>query len=90
MGTTVATNALLERKGQATLLVTSSGFKDVLQIGNQSRPRIFDLTLAKASVIYERTLETCARVRFHGREKLQPLSPDSMLCRCNTLTVHVR
>ena len=44
MGTTVATNALLERKGAKVLLVTTKGFKDVLLIGNQTRPHIFDLT----------------------------------------------
>ena len=42
MGTTVATNALLERKGEPTLLVTTRGFKDALRIGYQARPRIFD------------------------------------------------
>lgn len=43
MGTTVATNALLERKGERMALVITKGFKDLLHIGNQSRPRIFDL-----------------------------------------------
>ena len=43
MGTTVATNALLERKGERMALVITTGFKDLLHIGNQSRPRIFDL-----------------------------------------------
>ena len=45
MGTTVATNALLERKGAETILVTTKGFRDLLQIGNQSRPKIFDLKI---------------------------------------------
>jgi 5-oxoprolinase (ATP-hydrolysing) len=43
MGTTVATNALLERKGDKVALLITKGFRDTLQIGNQSRPRIFDL-----------------------------------------------
>ena len=43
MGTTVATNALLERKGERTALLVTSGFKDLLYIGNQARPSIFDL-----------------------------------------------
>lgn len=43
MGTTVATNALLERKGEKCALVTTAGFKDLLHIGNQSRPNLFDL-----------------------------------------------
>ena len=45
MGTTVATNALLERKGERCALVVTSGFRDLLAIGNQSRPRIFDLEI---------------------------------------------
>lgn len=43
MGTTVATNALLERKGERMALVITKGFRDLLHIGNQSRPKIFDL-----------------------------------------------
>ena len=43
MGTTVATNALLERKGEKMALVITAGFKDLLHIGNQARPKIFDL-----------------------------------------------
>ena len=43
MGTTVATNALLERKGERMALLITNGFKDLLHIGNQSRPKIFDL-----------------------------------------------
>lgn len=45
MGTTVATNALLERKGEPTGLVITEGFRDLLHIGNQARPNIFDLVL---------------------------------------------
>ena len=45
MGTTVATNALLERRGERTLLVVNRGFGDALRIGNQARPRLFDLDI---------------------------------------------
>lgn len=48
MGTTVATNALLERKGERMALVVNEGFKDILYIGNQARPRIFDLVTKNA------------------------------------------
>lgn len=49
MGTTVATNALLERKGERCAFVTTKGFKDVLDIGTQSRPHLFDLAIKKVS-----------------------------------------
>lgn len=62
MGTTVATNALLERKGERCALVTTKGFKDVLEIGNQSRPHIFDLTISKPDVLYETVVEIDERV----------------------------
>ena len=62
MGTTVATNALLERKGQRTALVITKGFRDLLLIGNQSRPRIFDLAIHKPDVLYEAVLEVDERV----------------------------
>ena len=48
MGTTVATNALLERKGNPCALVVTAGFRDLLYIGNQSRPQIFDLVVRVA------------------------------------------
>ena len=53
MGTTVATNALLERKGERTLLVTTRGFRDVLRIGYQSRPDIFALNIILPELLYE-------------------------------------
>jgi 5-oxoprolinase (ATP-hydrolysing) len=64
MGTTVATNALLERKGAKTLLVTTKGFGDILQIGNQNRPRIFDLEIRKPKLLYQQVLEVNERVRL--------------------------
>ncbi|KAI9167617.1 HyuA, N-methylhydantoinase A/acetone carboxylase, beta subunit [Paramyrothecium foliicola] len=57
MGTTVATNALLERKGEKIALVVTKGFKDCLVIGNQTRPKIFDLAIKKPDVLYEQVIE---------------------------------
>ncbi|PIA39036.1 hypothetical protein AQUCO_02700306v1 [Aquilegia coerulea] len=64
MGTTVATNALLERKGERIALCVTRGFKDLLQIGNQARPNIFDLTVAKPSNLYEEVIEADERVEL--------------------------
>lgn len=66
MGTTVGTNALLERKGAKSALVVTKGFRDLLRIGNQSRPRIFDLTVAKPDLIYESVIEVDERVTLEG------------------------
>ena len=62
MGTTVATNALLERKGERTALFITKGFKDLLHIGNQSRPNIFDLVLSKPHKLYEEVIEVDERI----------------------------
>ncbi|PBP25076.1 hydantoinase B/oxoprolinase [Diplocarpon rosae] len=62
MGTTVATNALLERKGERIALLVTQGFKDCLEIGNQSRPKIFDLAIRKPDVLYEKVVEVDERV----------------------------
>ena len=62
MGTTVATNALLERKGERIAMVVTKGFKDCLEIGNQSRPKIFDLAIRKPEVLYEKVVEIDERV----------------------------
>ncbi|KAI8924480.1 Hydantoinase B/oxoprolinase-domain-containing protein [Entophlyctis helioformis] len=66
MGTTVATNALLERKGERTALLITAGFKDLLHIGNQSRPNIFDLSINAPDVLYERVIEVDERVTLVG------------------------
>ncbi|KAJ5217574.1 uncharacterized protein N7469_011199 [Penicillium citrinum] len=58
MGTTVATNALLERKGERTALLITEGFKDVLYIGNQSRPYMFDLSIRRSNPLYFRCLRS--------------------------------
>jgi len=57
MGTTVATNALLEREGDPTLLVTTAGFADALRIGTQHRPRLFDRHIVLPEMHYERVVE---------------------------------
>jgi hypothetical protein len=62
MGTTVATNALLERKGEKIAMVVTRGFRDCLAIGNQSRPKIFDLAIRKPDVLYEQVVEIDERV----------------------------
>ncbi|KAF4126659.1 Hydantoinase B/oxoprolinase [Geosmithia morbida] len=62
MGTTVATNALLERKGERTAFLVTSGFKDVLQIGNQSRPYMFDLAIRRPDPLYSEVFEVDERV----------------------------
>ncbi len=72
MGTTVATNALLERKGERTLLVVNRGFADILRIGNQARPRLFDLEVVLPTLLYERVAEVGGRVDIEGHE-IEPL-----------------
>ena len=66
MGTTVATNALLERKGDATLLVITHGLKDQLEIGTQARPDIFAKKIVKPEMLYTRVVEAVERVRAAG------------------------
>lgn len=83
MGTTVATNALLERKGERTAFVVTKGLKvcpsrdmtirlhltprqDLLHIGNQSRPKLFDLTINKPDVLYSRVIEVPERVTLEA------------------------
>ncbi len=72
MGTTVATNALLERKGDRTLLITTKGFGDILRIGDQHRPDIFALEIVLPEMLYERVVEVDERFSAQGVE-LQPL-----------------
>jgi len=64
MGTTVATNALLERKGARCALVITKGFGDILQIGNQDRPNLFDLQIKKPDLLYEEVIEVDERLRL--------------------------
>ncbi|KAF8783126.1 5-oxoprolinase like protein [Argiope bruennichi] len=65
MGTTVATNALLERKGERIALVISAGFRDILHIGNQSRPKIFSLEISCPENLYEEVIEVEERIVLH-------------------------
>ena len=66
MGTTVATNALLERKGEPTVLVTTRGFADQLRIGNQNRPRLFSLRIELPDMLYGLVVEADERVNAEG------------------------
>ncbi|MGH6664853.1 MAG: hydantoinase/oxoprolinase N-terminal domain-containing protein, partial [Pseudolabrys sp.] len=66
MGTTVATNALLERKGDRTLLLITKGFRDAFKIGYQARPKIFARHIVKPDMLYERVAEVDERVRADG------------------------
>ena len=77
MGTTVATNALLERKGEPTLLVTTQGFRDALRIAYQNRPRLFDRRIVLPELLYARVIEAQERMGAHG-ELVQALDVDSL------------
>jgi 5-oxoprolinase (ATP-hydrolysing) len=77
MGTTVATNALLERKGDRTLLVTTQGFRDALRIAYQARPRLFDRHIVLPEMLYERVVEAQERVGAHG-DVLLPLDAGAL------------
>ncbi|EGG09922.1 uncharacterized protein MELLADRAFT_115675 [Melampsora larici-populina 98AG31] len=75
LSTTVATNALLERKGADHALLITKGFKDILAIGNQSRPKIFDLAIRKPTVLYKKVVEIDERVTLLGYSS-DPLSQE--------------
>ena len=66
MGTTVATNALLERKGARTLFVTTQGFADSLRIGDQARPHLFELDIERPDPLYEGVIEAAERLDAEG------------------------
>ncbi len=66
VGTTIATNALLERKGEPTALVITEGLGDILRIGTQHRPRLFDLNIVLPEMLYGRVIEIVERVSAHG------------------------
>ena len=102
MGTTVATNALLERKGERTLLVTTRGFRDALKIGYQARPKIFARHIVKPEILYERVIEIGERVRADGTVECEPdlaeagaalerarptASPRSRSCSCTPIVI---
>lgn len=77
LGTTRATNALLERKGAPTALVVNEGFGDLLRIGNQDRPRLFDLNIVKPSLLYNQVLEIPGRMGPDG-QVLEELDENSL------------
>jgi 5-oxoprolinase (ATP-hydrolysing) len=72
MGTTIATNALLERKGDRTVLLITKGFGDALRIGYQARPKIFARHIVKPDMLYERVIEVDERVRADGTVERAP------------------
>jgi 5-oxoprolinase (ATP-hydrolysing) len=75
MGTTVATNALLERKGDRTVLLITKGFRDALRIGYQNRPDIFARQIVLPEMLYERVIEVEERYTAQG-EELTPITPE--------------
>jgi 5-oxoprolinase (ATP-hydrolysing) len=77
MGTTVATNALLERKGDRTVLLITKGFKDALRIGYQNRPDIFARQIILPSMLYESVIEVDERYDASGNE-LQPIASEAV------------
>jgi 5-oxoprolinase (ATP-hydrolysing) len=77
-GTTVATNALLERKGSAVGLIITRGLGDLLEIGHQSRPDIFSLCVHKPSVLYDEIIEVDERIGPEGHVEAA-LTPGSLL-----------
>ena len=76
MGTTVATNALLERKGDRTLLLITQGFRDTLRIGYQNRPKLFARQIVLPELLYERVAEVTERVSAQG-EIIIPFDPEN-------------
>ncbi|QNP49274.1 hydantoinase B/oxoprolinase family protein [Diaphorobacter aerolatus] len=98
MGTTVATNALLERKGEPTLLITTRGFRDALRIAYQNRPRLFDRRIGLPELLYSRVIEAQERMsadgaviealdREHLRERLWA-AHDAGLCSVAIVFMH--
>src|SRR5213083_778225 len=76
MGTTVATNALLERKGERTVLAITRGFADALRIGYQNRPKLFVRRIELPTLLYERVIEIDERMGAHG-DLVLPLDLDA-------------
>ncbi len=77
MGTTVATNALLERTGERTALVITRGFADALSIGYQNRPKLFVRRIVLPTPLYERVIEVDERIGAHG-DVVHPLDLDTL------------
>ena len=77
MGTTIATNALLERNGTPCGLLVTRGFRDLLEIGTQARPAIFELRIRKPGVLYQDVVEVDARADAAGEVLARP-DPDAV------------
>ncbi len=77
MGTTVATNALLQRRGEPTVLVITQGFRDALRIGYQDRPELFALNIQQPAMLYGEVIEAAERVDAYG-QVLQALDTDRL------------
>ena len=88
MGTTVATNALLERKGDRTLLGTTDGFWDQLRIGYQARPDLFAREIVLPEMLYENVVEIPERVLADGTIET-PLDLDAARTYCSKLSTKV-
>ena len=73
LGTTLATNAFLERKGTKSALLITKGFGDLLKIGKQNRPHIFELNIEKPSPLYESVIEIDERVRILSSDEFEVL-----------------
>ena len=84
MGTTLATNALLERQGERFALLITRGFADLLEIGTQARPDLFALSIQKPGVLYSAVLEVTARADGHGAPLEHP-DPDALLAELEAL-----
>lgn len=78
MGTTVATNALLERKGERVALLITKGFGDAVKIGNQSRPKLFDLNIQRPDVLYEAVVEVDERVTIEAYQQNPNPDPEAL------------
>lgn len=80
MGTTVATNALLERTGAKTVFMVTEGLEDLLTIGNQSRPRMFDMAINRPEILSSRTIAASERVTLEAwteNKDPKPIDVDS-------------
>ena len=85
-GSTVATNAVLERKGVSTGLITTAGFRDILEIGRQTRPKLYDLRVQKVPPLVPRALRVEVTERLDERgEVLVALDEDSLVTALTTL-----
>ncbi|MFJ5224466.1 hydantoinase B/oxoprolinase family protein [Streptomyces sp. NPDC088400] len=83
MGTTVATNALLERRGEPTVLLITEGFRDALRIAYQNRPRLFDRHIVLPEAVYERVIEVPERTDAHGAT-VRPLDTEAVAAALRT------